>query len=266
MLAFLLASGSIATTSALLLHSPRLLMEKKSLARPASTASFASSVSTASDGNKPRILCLHGKFQSGAIFSNKIAGARRKIAREYELDFIDGPIILPQNTEEGDNNDASATDYDLSLAPRAWWHRSEDGKHTFVREAFEYVIQQTETEKYDAIIAFSQGGTLATALVASGAFPNVRALVTSGAPYISDAFDVASDLISNSSTNNGLDIPKLHLAGETDAMVPVESTRELCEKGGNGKLIIHEQGHLFPTRAARVKEILDFLRLALSEK
>lgn len=241
------------------------MKNKNSLARPSSTASFASSVSTASkdNGNKPRILCLHGKFQSGTTFSNKIGGARRKIAKEYELDFLDGPIILPQTNEEGEDDGANVVD--LSLAPRAWWHKSDDGKHTLIREAFDYVIQQTEADQYDAIIGFSQGGTLATALALSGALPNVRAVLTAGAPFTTEAFDAASEL-SNLSSKNGFDIPKLHLAGETDALVAVESTRELCEKGGNGKLVVHDQGHLFPTRSARVREMLDFLGLALSEK
>ena len=264
--AFLFVGGFISSTLKipLPLHSTRMPMSK-SLQRPSSTASFASTASSTTNnskeqGDKPRILCLHGKFQSGAIFSNKIAGARRKICREYELDFLDGPIILEQ--EDGDTDNATE---DLSKAPRAWWVRSDDGKHTLVKEALEYVRQQTEAESYAAIIGFSQGGTLATALALSGALPNVRAVVTAGAPYISEAFDVATEL-SKDSCWNGSEIPKLHLAGETDALVSVESMRELCEKGGNGKFILHDQGHLFPTRSARVKEVLDFLGESLSEK
>ena len=248
---FAVAGGFIATNNPLALLSLRPFMSQ-ALARPSSTASFASSASTSknddNDDKKPHILCLHGKFQSGSSFSNKIGGARRKIAREYTLDFLDGPILLD---ESGD--------------ARSWWHRSDDGKHTLVREAFEYVIDQTEKDQYEAIIGFSQGGTLATVLALSGALPNVRCVITAGSPFIEEAFEVASEL-SNSSSFIGYDIAKLHLAGETDAMVPADSTRELCEKGGNGKLILHEQGHLFPTRSARVKEILDFLGMALSEK
>ena len=90
-------------------------MANSIISRSASTASFASSTSTTTkttndNESKPRILCLHGKFQSAAIFSNKIAGARRKLEREYDLHFIDGPIQLDE-----DNEDA-----------RAWWLRLED--------------------------------------------------------------------------------------------------------------------------------------------
>ncbi|KAL3757700.1 hypothetical protein ACHAWU_004485 [Discostella pseudostelligera] len=276
-LTFLLATGL--TTNSALHNSSRYtsMMElnksliTRRLPGPTTTSlpsSKSSSVMNdeASNSRKPRILCLHGKFQSGYIFSNKIAGARRKIEREYELHFLDGPILLPQTNEDddgADNNDDNIVN-DERLAPRSWWLRSEDGKHTLVREAFDYVMQQTEVDQYDAIIGFSQGGTLATALALSGMFPNVQAVCTAGAPYIAEAFDVASQLCNNSSLKDGFDVPKLHLAGETDALVAVDSTRELCQKGGNGKLILHDQGHLFPTRSARVKEVLEFLGAALS--
>jgi len=187
---------------------------------------------------------LHGRYQSGSIFRNKIAGARRKLEREYELHFLDGPILL--NAEEEEDN------------VYGWWNRDENGEHTLVAEAFEYVIEQTKTEQYDAIIGFSQGGTLATALAVSGVMPNIRAICTAGAPCTHEVLDIDSK-------KNGLDMPKLHLAGETDSMVSVESTKELVERGGNGQLIIHDQGHLFPTRSARVKEILDFLAITLKD-
>jgi len=193
---------------------------------------------------------LHGRYQSGSIFRNKIAGARRKLEREYELHFLDGPILL--NAEEEEDN------------VYGWWNRDENGEHTLVKEAFEYVIEQTKTEQYDAIIGFSQGGTLATALALSGVMPNIRAICTAGAPCTHQVLDIANKL-SDKSKKNGLDIPKLHLAGETDSMVSVESTKELVERGGNGQLIIHDQGHLFPTRSARVKEILEFLAIALKD-
>lgn len=241
----------------------------KSTSCASSKSPFIMNGEVDSHHRKPRILCLHGKFQSGYIFSNKIAGARRKIEREYELHFLDGPILLETNSDKEDDgydNDTAVVP-DERLAPRSWWLRSEDGKHTLVREAFDYIMQRTEIDQYDALIGFSQGGTLATALALSGLFPNLRAVCTAGAPYITEAFEVASELCNSNSAptlTNGLDIPKLHLAGERDDLVAVASTRELCQRGGNGTLILHDQGHLFPTRSARVKELLDFLGAALS--
>ena len=214
-----------------------------------SSSSTNSNSSSSDNTSKPRILCLHGRYQSGSIFRNKIAGARRKLEREYELHFLDGPILLNEEEEEEDK-------------VYGWWNRDENDKHTLIHEAFDYVIEQTKAEQYDAIIGFSQGGTLATALAVSGAMPNIRAICTAGAPCTHEVLEIAEEL---SSSKNGLDIPKLHLSGETDSMVSVESTKELVEKGGNGQLIIHDQGHLFPTRSARVKEILDFLAITLKD-
>jgi hypothetical protein len=225
---------------------------------------------------KPRILCLHGYCQHGSIFSNKIAGARRKIEREYDLHFLDGPILLPPvGIEIGDNaidEFGAAEPASLSLLPpRGWWCKSETGDSTLIHEAFEYIARHVEEEcvQYDAIIGFSQGGTLATALALSGVLgPKLRAVVTTGAPYNHEVFQIALELQSASpNVVNGFDnVPKLHFAGSTDALVSMESTSELCKVGGSGKLIVHDQGHLFPTRSARVKEILDFLDVTLSRR
>ena len=246
-LSFLFASGLAATSNTHIhRHSAARLMTVGG--RMSSSTNSNSSSSNDNIISKPHILCLHGRYQSGSIFRNKIAGARRKLEREYELHFLDGPILLNEEEEK----------------VYGWWNRDENGKHTLIHEAFDYVIEQTKTEQYDAIIGFSQGGTLATALALSGVVPNIRAICTAGAPCTHEVLDIANKL-SDNSKKNGLDIPKLHLAGETDSMVSVESTKELVEKGGNGQLIIHDQGHLFPTRSARVKEILDFLAITLKD-
>jgi Serine hydrolase (FSH1) len=61
---------------------------------PSAETGAAKAKGTTTTTRMKRILCLHGKFQSGAIMSNKIAGARRKLARVYQLDFLNGPILL----------------------------------------------------------------------------------------------------------------------------------------------------------------------------
>jgi predicted esterase len=192
---------------------------------------------------KPRLLCLHGKYQSGATFSNKIAGARRKLARVYDLHFLDGPIRLNQDREDEE-------------PAFAWWHKDEHGVHSRVEEGMDYVLQHMQQHSYDGIVGFSQGGVLATALCCSGQIPSCRVVVTAGAPMVEEAFLVAKQWQASTA---GYQVPKLHLAGETDAMISVPSTTALCQRGGNGTLILHDQGHLFPTRALRVQQVLDFL-------
>jgi len=205
-----------------------------------------------------RILCLHGKCQNGAMFSDKISGVRRKLKKMYDLIFIDAPLNVTGEEPH-------------SLA---WWMREEDNQLTSssIQRAFEYVKNHSlvQGETIDILLGFSQGGTLATALAVSGCLTGVQAVITAGAPYVPEALEVAHDMAKQSSLDHsvdtltmhpkGLNIPKLHLAGITDTLVPLESTRKLSEYGGQGRVILHEQGHLFPTRSAPVAEIMDFLQ------
>ncbi len=190
--------------------------------------------------SKPRILCLHGLSQSASTFSNKIGGARRKLSRFYELDFLDGPITYGEG--------------------RGWWIRNEHGQQVGVETPFEYIRNHIQDNHYDAILGFSQGGLLATALALSGDVPNLKAIVTAGAPHVEETFQVAFKRAPDDITiQTGRAIPKLHFAGETDTIIPVERVEKLSHEGGNGKLVLHEKGHLFPTKASDVNEMMDFL-------
>ena len=210
------------------------------------TTTTTTSMTTPTPGRKC-ILCFHGKFQSGEMLSNKIGGARRKLKAYYDLEFLDGPIGL------GDNQQF------------AWWLKNEQEQHTLIPgAAFDYVLQQTKGKQYDALLGFSQGGTLATALAVSGVLgPGIQAVVTAGSPGTEEAFAVAQQLCGGG--ESGKKIPKLHFAGQNDTMVPVESTRALCELGGNGELIVHEKGHLFPTKAVHTNYMVEFLAKAFEE-
>ena len=48
-----------------------------------------------------------------------------------------------------------------------------------------------------------------------------------------------------------------------DAIISVESTDELCTRAGSGEMIIHEKGHLFPTKAVYVDQMVEFLKTSL---
>lgn len=209
-----------------------------------------------------RILCLHGLYQSGSIMSNKIGGARRRLSRVYELHFLDGPMLLPP---KGGNNNHEEQQY-------GWFLRNQETNKANtdqVCDAFEYIISETQGQSYDGIIGFSQGGTIATALAISGILsPTCKAVVTAGAPMSEEVFTIAKTYIKSNEgksanddndSDDGYSMPKLHMAGETDSMIPLESTRSLCDSGGNGELLIHEKGHLFPTRAKYVNHMMEFL-------
>jgi len=220
--------------------------------------------------SKPRILCLHGKSQTAESFSKKIGGARRKLERVFDLVFLDAPIDLEDKSNQMGNENDSCSNTDsgqpIMNTGRAWFLReqgTEPGIHRYTKldECIDYVIQHVKDKgPYDGIMGFSQGGTVATALATSGCIP-VRAVLTAGAPCVEEAFEAASQ--KSSSLNDGIMIPKLHLAGETDTMIPTESVARLAEKGGNGELVLHEKGHLFPTRAIYVDQMVQFFQSSL---
>ena len=237
------------------------------------------STATAAMSAKKKILCLHGRCQSGAMMSNKIGGARKKLQRVYELDFLDAPFEIALQPQVGDSDNEQQPPPQRQLE---WWTRDEStgNPQSNVKEAFEYVMESTKDKNYDAVIGFSQGGLLGTAMVLMGAFPTVRAVVTAGSPFRQEPFDTADQFLlqleqdeeeealtiqQQQQQQRGKHIPKLHFAGETDKMVPVDSIQQLCEIGGNGRVIIHEKGHLFPTKAMYVNEMLEFLKMTLDD-
>jgi len=201
------------------------------------------------------------------IMSNKIAGARKKLQRVYDLDFLDAPFEIKATAENSDG-----AQYPPPPRQLGWWTRekSTGRPESNLKEAFQYVIKSTKDKDYDTVLGFSQGGLLGTAMVLMGAFLTVRAVVTAGSPFRQEPFDTADLFILQLAQRKesiieqrGKDIRKLHFAGETDSMVPVDSVQKLCDKGGNGRVVTHEKGHLFPTKALYVNEMLEFLQTAL---
>jgi poly(3-hydroxyalkanoate) synthetase len=201
--------------------------------------------------------------------SNKIAGARKKFQRVYELEFLDGPLLVVTESDPNpstiNSSESPQQQQQQQQQQLAWWEKdSITGKHLRVNEAFAYVMEATRGKEFDAIIGFSQGGLLGASLVLTGAFPTVKAVVTAGSPFVPDVFECAQSFAANQEIiESGLMIPKLHLAGQNDVMVPIESTRRLCDAAGNGRMTIHEKGHLFPTKATHVNEMMHFLESAL---
>ena len=110
-------------------------------------------------------------------------------------------------------------------------------------------------------MGFSQGGLLATAIAVSGdSSLHIKAVVTAGAPCIQEILDTAKTRgVLPEDLERGRKIPKLHFAGQNDAMIPEESVRSLSKAGGNGNVIVHDKGHLFPTKASYVNAMVDFL-------
>ena len=182
---------------------------------------------------KKLILCLHGGHQSGEIMKQKIAGSRKKLERTYDLHFLDAPYEIMRTTTAEPLSPPSSTISSQSPSPSPsqlqpqrqleWWSKQDEdclaiddnndsnnninnniinnrSTNNRLQESIEYVLEATKDTQYDAIIGFSQGGLLATAMLVRGGFPSVRALVTAGAPYRKAPFEVCGSITHTTTT------------------------------------------------------------------
>lgn len=138
------------------------------------TTTKTTSSTSATPTRKKRILCLHGRCQSGSMMSNKIAGARKILQRVYDLDFLDAPFEIQTTAATGTKGDDNEANDDKPKPKQLeWWTRNDDvtgqPNESNINEAFDYVVESTKNVEYDAIIGFSQGGLLGTAMVVMGA-------------------------------------------------------------------------------------------------
>ncbi|KAJ5902761.1 Serine hydrolase FSH [Penicillium taxi] len=102
-----------------------------------------------------KILCLHGKGTSGAIFRSQTSSFRAQLAdKNIEFDFLDGHV-----------DDGPAAGIDLFYEPPyySWW--SGDGVEA-TRQACSQINEYiTKNGPYDAAMMFSQGCVLGSSLL-----------------------------------------------------------------------------------------------------
>ncbi|KAJ5334746.1 hypothetical protein N7452_007149 [Penicillium brevicompactum] len=96
-----------------------------------------------------KVLCLHGKGTSGAIFRSQISSFRSKLPEGTEFDFLDGPF---------NSNAAAGVDLFYSPPYYSWWENdSIDDIRGATERLNEYIAQNGP---YDLAMMFSQGCVL----------------------------------------------------------------------------------------------------------
>ncbi|XP_022086799.1 esterase OVCA2-like [Acanthaster planci] len=213
---------------------------------------MSSSASGASD--KLKILCIHGYRQNAQIFRER-TGALRKIIKKYtELVFISAPNkVLPAEGEE-------------DLDQRGWWFSTID--HTFkanqvcdvnpgLQESLTTVAQTfNDLGPFDGVLAFSQGAAFAAILCA---------LQNQGDTRFPFKFAILVASFRSLSSNhaafyaNPINCPTLHVFGDTDGVIPRESSEDLLPVFVNPQILNHPGGHFVPASAPQKKVYLEFL-------
>ncbi|XP_076656152.1 esterase AGAP003155 [Halictus rubicundus] len=203
---------------------------------------------------KLRILAIHGYAQSDTIFYTKLGSLRKGLKKEVEFVFLRAPHNVPMKLNFG---------IDESEEGYGWWFNTED--HVFKATVpsklcvgFEdsvASIEKTfqESGPFDGILGFSQGAAFATILC----YMQQKKLLQAAFNFaiIISGFH---SLCAPHATyyNDKLDIPSLHIYGETDQVIPTEMAEKVHELFINKKIIKHEGGHYIPSKKEFYKDFI----------
>ncbi|KAG6586664.1 Serine hydrolase (FSH1) [Phytophthora cinnamomi] len=203
-----------------------------------------------------RVLCLHGFGQDAPKFRNRISSLRRALKSSFDFVFPQAPFLMtsyPNSTPEEQAKIAEAE------PTYKWWDfeiDEETGKHTYGRvdEAVDYLAEFVKREgPFDGIFGFSQGGMMASLLLQRQfADPNNSPFKFKFAIFVASC-DLGDP---EYKSEQKVDVPSIHIMGETDAIVTMDRSQKLLELYNSPKVFVHPGGHYIPTS----KEPKDALR------
>ncbi|XP_055538560.1 esterase AAEL000016 [Wyeomyia smithii] len=209
--------------------------------------------------SKLKILALHGYRQNGDSLKSKLGSFRKFISKYAELVFVTAPHIAPPlpDSDPGTESDP---------AQRSWWFNKDDG--TFkgtnkngpavgFEESLKLVEKTWKAEQCCGLLGFSQGACFAGLLCD---------LSARGMTCIKPEFAVLSSgfrsgsLVHLNYYENKVQIPSLHIFGESDEIIPKGLSIALAETFVDPQILVHPGGHFLPAQAAQKQTYVDFFR------
>lgn len=182
-----------------------------------SSGSSATQKSSAPEpASKLKVLALHGYRQNGDSFKSKLGSLRKFISKYAELVFVTAPHVAPP-MEAGAEADPTQ---------RSWWFNKDDGTFKGTNKngpavGFEQSLKLVERvwreEQCSGLLGFSQGACFVGLLCD---------LSARGMTSIKPEFAVLSSgfrsgsLVHLNYYENKVQIPSLHIFGETDEIIP----------------------------------------------
>jgi ribosome-binding ATPase YchF (GTP1/OBG family) len=189
---------------------------------------------------KLRLLCLHGRQQSSAVFEHRIDKLVSKAGSCAEFVFIDGPEELPLQASERVNSRS--------------WGLGEGGN----AERATQVIEQAWIEQgpFDGVVGFSEGAIAAylCCQMPDSSHPNLRFAILAGGPAPW-----------GETKGKTMPLPSLHFASAADSHVPIADSRALAAKFEAATFVEHTGGHCFPQRAEDIQQVVKFLQARRDE-
>ncbi|RZF43537.1 hypothetical protein LSTR_LSTR013061 [Laodelphax striatellus] len=205
--------------------------------------------------NKLRVLCIHGYRQNKTVFREKLGQFRKNLKNKAEFHFIDAPHEVK-----------SVTDENQSSSERSWWFTSEDNTYQSkiktdfcigIEESIALVQETVANEgPFDGILGFSQGAAFTAiicALLTKKALNFELKFVIIVAGFKS-LYDDHAELY-----HQKINIPSLHVIGESDEVISQERSRELIPIFTDAKILLHSGGHYVPANNVIKKDYIEFL-------
>ncbi|PBJ80290.1 hypothetical protein BCY84_01549 [Trypanosoma cruzi cruzi] len=212
-----------------------------------------------------RVLCLHGKRQTGEIFEHQLNKLCRFLSGVAELEFVDAPCVLTGEMVTGD-----------AVVTRSWCEPKDGGTRDSYAAGDDFVrrCMNSGGSPYDLLLGFSQGALLASRYVMLQKMngereygPPVKAVIIAASPDPRLVFPefVASYLYhvpQHDINRTGFlgAVPSLHIVGEKDAIVdPAESCSfaEACRP--QSELLFHAHAHSIPQLRSVLVSIKSFI-------
>ncbi|KAI5711891.1 hypothetical protein M8J75_003985 [Diaphorina citri] len=174
---------------------------------------------------KLKILCLHGLGQNNLTFRNKTGSMRKRLKSLAELTYIDAPYVIENP------NISSLEDLAPTGEQRSWFHPLDDRYSenivTGFNESFPFIEEVIRSKgPFDGILGFSQGAELLGLICClksknlfHGDFKFV--IFVSGFKSHCPAYN------NYYSGQSSIDIPSLHIWGESDKIIVKERSESL---------------------------------------
>jgi len=204
---------------------------------------------------KLKLLCLHGYRQSGKAAREKLGSFRKAVGKVAELDFVTAPHIIPGEEEQ-----------------YGWWFSKEDRSfdaHDHVecelgfQQSIDIVEKAWQGGSYDGIFAFSQGASLGAHLCLLQHMGRLTiefkfAILVAG--FASRSYSHQEDWQTLKATGGQVNLPTLHMMGETDKVIEKEMSEELLPYFMSPHVVTHEGGHHVPATGLPKSSVLAFLQ------
>lgn len=231
--------------------------------------------------SKLRILCLHGFTSNGTMLALQIRSLTDVLSRDFDFLFPDGLHHVDMSQQSVSENPASKawSEYvsaNSTSGHRAWWFArdagldsSEAGSYDGLERSLDYLGDYIQKKApIHAIWGFSQGACFAALLTAllskqlkdhplrkhlpASQGPPSAGIFVSGFRARFQQYDSIYAL--------DIDVPTLHIIGETDDAVSPEKSEALMKVCQGPIVLRHAGGHEIPSSAEHQATIVKFLR------